>query len=171
MRAPRLSRKGLITARAVWKLSLPKSLPGLAGKTIEVNVDAKADEFHARSVPEQGFDELQTTNTELKAEQGFDEFKRTTSKRSCEEGMFECGASLCRTEDARMYMLELGWCYLVRKPLLSSSMLCVSCEEGMFETTLPYALKLLGVLALISPTTDVCNSLIHEAHGENESKT
>ena len=35
---------------------------------------------HARSVPEQGFDELQTTSTELKAEQGFDELRRTTSK-------------------------------------------------------------------------------------------
>ena len=80
MRAPRLSRKGLTTARAVWKLSLPESLPGLAGKTIEVNENAEADEFHARSVPEQGFDELQTTNTELKAEQGFDELRRTTSK-------------------------------------------------------------------------------------------
>ena len=52
----------------------------LAGKTIEVNENAEADEFHARSVPEQGFDELQTTNTELKAEQGFDELRRTTSK-------------------------------------------------------------------------------------------
>ena len=70
-----------------------------------------------------------------------------------------------------MYMLELAWRRLARKPMYSSSMLCFSCEEGMLETTLPHALKLLGVLVLISPTTDVCNSVIHEAHGENESKT
>ena len=80
VRAPRLSRKGLSTARAVWKLCLLESLPGLAGKTIENNENAEADEFNARSVPEQRFDERQTTNTELKAKQAFDELRRTTSK-------------------------------------------------------------------------------------------
>ena len=66
-----------------------------------------------------------------------------------------------------MYMLELAWRRLARKPMYSSSMLCLSCEEGMPETTPQHALKLLCVIALILPTTAVCNSVIHEAHGEN----
>ena len=81
-----------------------------------------------------------------------------------------CCGFLCGTEDARMYMLELAWRYLARKLMYFSIMLCFRCEKGMPETTSQHALKLLGVLALISPTTDVCNSVNHEAHGEISSK-
>ena len=43
----------------------------------------------------------------------------------------------------------------------------LGCEEIMPETTPQHALKLPGVIALISQTTDVCNSVILEVHGAN----